>query len=47
MTNMIKDTAINKKKEDILKDEVWKYSEEEDAIDYFLFIIRELTGKLI
>ena len=41
------DTAINKKKEDILKDEVWKYSEEKDTIDYVLFIIRELTGKLI
>jgi hypothetical protein len=42
-----KEIAINKKKEALLKDEVWKYSEEEDTIDYVLFIIRELTGKLI
>ena len=42
-----RDTAIIKKKNAILKDEVWKYSEEEDTIDYVLFIIRELTGKLI
>jgi hypothetical protein len=42
-----RDTAINKKKEAILKDKVWKYSEEEGTIDYVLFIIRELTGKLI
>ena len=41
-----RDIAINKKKKAILKDEVWKYSEEEDTIDYVLFIIRELTGKL-
>jgi len=38
--------AINKKKRAILKDETWKYSEEEDTIDYILFIIRESTGKL-
>ena len=38
--------AINKKEEAILKDETWKYSEEEDTIDYILFIIRESTGKL-
>ena len=37
---------INKKKEALLKDEVWKYGEEEDTIDYVLFIILELTGKL-
>jgi hypothetical protein len=42
-----RDTAINKKKKALLKDEVWKYSEEEDTIDYVLFIICELTGKLI
>ena len=42
-----RDTAIIKKKKSILKDEVWKYSEEEDTIDYVLFIIRKLTGKLI
>ena len=29
------------------KDEVWKYGEEEDIIDYVLFRIRELTGKLV
>ena len=42
-----RDIAIHKKKEAILKDEVWKYSKEEDTIDYILFIIRELTGKLV
>jgi hypothetical protein len=42
-----REIAINKKKEAILKDEVWKYRGEEDTIDYVLFIIRELTGKLI
>jgi len=31
--------AINKKEEAILKDETWKYSEDEDTIDYILFII--------
>jgi hypothetical protein len=41
-----RDIAIHKKKKALLKDEVWKYSEEEDTIDYVLFIIRELTGKL-
>ena len=42
-----RDIAINKKKKDLLKDEGWKYGkEEEDIIDYGLFIIRELTGKL-
>jgi hypothetical protein len=41
-----REVSINKKKEALLKDEVWKYSEEEDTIDYVLFIIRELTGKL-
>ena len=33
--------AINKKKRAILKDETWKYSEEEDTIDYILFLINE------
>jgi hypothetical protein len=42
-----RDIAINKKKEALLKDEVWKYSKEEDTIDYILFIMRELTGKLV
>jgi hypothetical protein len=37
--------AINKKKKAILKDETWKYSEE-DTIDYILFLINEGTGKL-
>lgn len=46
-TGQKKDIAINKKKKDLLKDEGWKYGkEEEDIIDYGLFIIRELTGKL-
>jgi hypothetical protein len=29
-----------------IKNEVLKYSEEEDIIDYVLFLIREGTGKL-
>ena len=41
-----RNVAINKKEEAILKDETWKYSEEEDVLDYILFIIREGTGKL-
>jgi hypothetical protein len=41
-----RNVAINKKEEAILKDETWKYSEEEDGLDYILFIIREGTGKL-
>jgi hypothetical protein len=51
--NIIKDldkkreVAINKKQKAILKDEVLKYGEEEDTIDYVLFRIRELTGRLI
>ena len=42
-----REIAINKKQKTLLKDEVWKYGEEEDTIDYILFRIRELTGKLI
>ena len=42
-----RDIAINKMKKALLKDEVLKYREEEDTIDYILFIIRELTGRLI
>jgi hypothetical protein len=42
-----RDLAINKKKQALLKDEVWKYGGEEDTIDYVLFRIRELTGRLI
>ena len=38
--------AINKKQNAILKDETLKYSEEENTIDYILFIIHEGTGKL-
>ena len=41
-----RDIAINKKEKSILKGEVLEYGEEEDTIDYILFIIRELTGKL-
>ena len=39
--------AINKKKRDILKDEGLKYGEEEDVLDYILFLIHERTGKLL
>ena len=42
-----REIAINKKKRALLKDEVWKYGEEEDTIDYVLFRIRELTVRLI
>jgi hypothetical protein len=42
-----RDIAINKKKKALLKDEVWKYGGEEDTIDYVLFRIREMTGRLI
>ena len=38
--------AITKKEEAILKDETWKYSDEEDVLDYILFLILEGTGKL-
>ena len=41
-----REIAINKKQKTILKDEVLEYGEEEDVIDYILFIIREGTGKL-
>ena len=41
-----RDITINKKQKTLLKDEMLKYSEEEDTIDYILFIIREGTGKL-
>ena len=42
-----RDIAINKKKQAQLKDEVSMYRLEEDTIDYVLFIIRELTDRLI
>ena len=41
-----RDITINKKQKTLLKDEVVEYGEEEDAIDYVLFRIREGTGKL-
>ena len=41
-----REVVINKKQKTLLKDEVVEYGEEEDAIDYVLFIIRESTGKL-
>ena len=41
-----RDIDINKKQKTLLKDEMLKYEEEEDTIDYILFIIREVTGKL-
>ena len=41
-----REIAINKKQKTLLKDEVLEYGEEEDVIDYILFIIREGTGKL-
>ena len=37
-----REIAINKKKKALLKDEVLEYGEEEDTMDYILFIIREL-----
>ena len=41
-----RDIAINKKKKALLNDEVSIYRLEENTLDYVLFIIRELTGKL-
>ena len=40
-----KEIVINKKQKTLLKNEVLEYGEE-DTIDYVLFRIRELTGKL-
>ena len=42
-----REVVINKKQKTLLKDEMLKYSEEEDTIDYILFIIREGTDRLI
>jgi len=42
-----RDIAINKKRQALLKDEVWKCGGEEDTIDYVLFRIREMIGKLV
>ena len=41
-----REVVINKKQKTLLKDEILEYSEEEDTIDYVLFRICELTGKL-
>jgi hypothetical protein len=41
-----RDIDINKKNKALLKDEVSVYRLEENTLDYLLFIIRELTGKL-
>jgi hypothetical protein len=41
-----REAAINKKNKALLKDEVSIYRLEETTLDYILFIIRELTGKL-
>ncbi len=41
-----REVAINKKKKALLKDESLEYGEEEDTIDYILFIILEERVKL-
>jgi hypothetical protein len=41
-----REIAIKKKKRALLKEESLEYGEEEDVVDYILFIICELTGKL-
>jgi len=41
-----RDIDINKKKKALLKDEISIYRLEENTLDYVLFIIRELAGKL-
>ena len=41
-----RDIALHKKKQAQLKDEVWKYSEE-DTTDYVIFRIREMTSRLV
>jgi hypothetical protein len=41
-----RNVVINKKKRAIQKDEVLEYGEEEDTIDYILFLINEGKGKL-
>ena len=42
-----REVVINKKQKAILKDEVLEYGEEEETIDYILFLIHEGTGKLL
>ena len=37
--------AITKKQKTLLKDEMLEYEEEENTIDYVLFLIQERTGK--
>jgi hypothetical protein len=41
-----RDISINKKNKALLRDEVSVYRLKENTLDYVLFIIRELTGKL-
>jgi hypothetical protein len=41
-----REIAINKKNKALLRDEVSIYRLEENTLDYILFIIREVTGKL-
>jgi hypothetical protein len=41
-----RDIAINKKNKALLRDEVSIYRLEENTLDYVLFIILEVTGKL-
>ena len=38
-----REVVINKKKKALLKDESLEYGEEEDTIDYILYIIYELS----
>jgi hypothetical protein len=42
-----RDITINKKRQALLTDEVYMYRLEEITLDYVLFIISELTGKLV
>ena len=41
--NKKREIAINKKQKTLLKDEVLEYREEEDVLDYILFLIHEST----
>jgi hypothetical protein len=41
--NKKREIAINKKQKALLKDEVLEYREEEDVLDYILFLIHEST----
>ena len=42
-----RDITINKMKKAMLKDEVSMYRVQETTLDYVLFRIREMTGKLV